>query len=220
MNNQELIKQKVVNHLIWDSRVDASKVHVKVDGHTVKLDGQVNSYSTRKIAEQLALEVYGVTAVHNSLEVLADRHQLITDNTQLLDTIVHLLKINSDIDASGIDVYVDHGKVTLAGSVPSFWEKLLAESETRAILGVVEVINKLVVVPTQNISDEALSEGIVNRLEQTIVNLDDLDIKVTHGQVRISGQVPAWITKQNVVDTVAYTFGVTDVDDSITVRPE
>jgi osmotically-inducible protein OsmY len=48
-----------------------------------------------------------------------------------------------DIDATGVEVVVDEGEVSLTGRVDSREAKWLAEEIVRAIAGVVDVHNKL-----------------------------------------------------------------------------
>src|SRR5262249_31743599 len=50
---------------------------------------------------------------------------------------------DTDLDASDIEVGVDHGAVTLNGSVDSLWDKRRAEDIAKSVSGVSSVNNRL-----------------------------------------------------------------------------
>jgi osmotically-inducible protein OsmY len=62
---------------------------------------------------------------------------------QIWEDVHDQLAAHHDVDATGIEVGVDEGEVTLTGRVDSREAKWLAEEVVRAIAGVVDVHNKL-----------------------------------------------------------------------------
>jgi hypothetical protein len=69
IRNDEYIAKEVFDSLYWDSRVDASKVSVKVDNGIVTLSGTVPSYSSRAAASEDAWLITDVHDVENQLKV-------------------------------------------------------------------------------------------------------------------------------------------------------
>lgn len=62
---------------------------------------------------------------------------------QIWEDVHDQLMNHPDIDATGVEVVVDEGEVSLTGRVDSREAKWLAEEIVRAIAGVVDVHNKL-----------------------------------------------------------------------------
>ncbi len=59
------------------------------------------------------------------------------------DDVNHRLLVAGQLDASGIEVSVDDGVVTLSGTVDSRWAKRRAEEDGWMAAGVMDVINDL-----------------------------------------------------------------------------
>jgi osmotically-inducible protein OsmY len=117
-----------------------------------------------------------------------------------------------------IDVTVSRGWITLEGSVEAFWEKVQAENQVLDLWGVIGVTNKLTVVPTENVADEAIAEDVVGALDRNAnVSVDDVDVTVRNGIVTLNGTVPSRIAKSAAYNSALYTEGVTDVDNKLIV---
>lgn len=69
----------------------------------------------------------------------------------IADDIHRLLTDDDDLDATNIDVKVEKGDVTLAGSVSSRWAKRHAEDVVAQCPGVYDVQNRLTLEPTEAI---------------------------------------------------------------------
>ncbi len=63
------VKQKIKAALQRSAEIDADRVSVEVDGHTVILRGTVRSYAEKREAERAAFNAPGVTQVKNELAV-------------------------------------------------------------------------------------------------------------------------------------------------------
>lgn len=78
-----------------------------------------------------------------------DRHRgkgpknFIRNDNRIRDNVCNVLTRDSDIDASDIEVEVQHGEVTLSGTVPDRRMKRLAEDCAAKCLGVQDVHNRL-----------------------------------------------------------------------------
>lgn len=67
--SDERIREEVCERLTMDHDVDASDIEVSVNGGVVTLEGSVNERHAKRIAEDIADGVRGVTDVQNNLRV-------------------------------------------------------------------------------------------------------------------------------------------------------
>src|SRR5690349_20448010 len=63
------LKEAVLRELHWDTRIDASDIHVEVQTGTVTLTGSVGNWATRLAAQEAAHRVRDVLDVANDLQV-------------------------------------------------------------------------------------------------------------------------------------------------------
>lgn len=214
----EQIKQDVTNQLTWDSRVDASEIKVKVDAGVAALSGTVPSYSASNAASDITASVEGVISVTNLLTVEFPTTYTVPTDEEIKQNVLNLLKWNFNVNESDVEVTVDNGVVTLEGTVDSFWERSSAQSDAERAAGVRDVVNKLVVVPSEKVSDELLGERIVDRIERnTVADLNKVKVEVKNGEVTLSGTVPSWYVWSSVYDAAQYTAGIIDVHDELEI---
>ena len=214
----EQIKLSVIDQLKWDSRVDISDIDVTVSGGTVKLKGSVPSYRMREIAARDVLDVDGVTFLSNELKVQYSLTAVLPDDEQIKGNIEKMFSWDPEIEPQNIAVTVSAGKVTLEGSVNAILKKLKYQDIASNVTGVLQVINKLAVVPTDTYIDQNISETIMAALKRnTHVNARDVNIKVENQIVTLSGKVPGWKAYHAAHDTALYTRGVVQVLNNLVV---
>jgi osmotically-inducible protein OsmY len=217
IKTDEGILKDVVDSLYWDSRVDASKVSVRVNDGIVTLSGTVPSYSTRVAALEDTWVITGVRDVKNELTV--DIQAESPADSEIKSNVEHSFAWDTELYPFEIKIDVVEGWVTLEGTVDAFWKKVRAEDLAYSRRGVIGVTNKIAVVPTQTLADESLADTIINALDRNpTVNVDDINVTVEKGIVSLSGSAPNWSAKRTAHDIARYTRGVKDVDDRITVR--
>ncbi len=217
IKTDEGIAKDVVDSLYWDSRVDASKVSVRVDDGIVTLSGTVPSSSTRAAVLEDTWVITGVRDVKNQIEVdiLAES----PSDSEIKSNIEHSFDWDTELYPFDFNIDISNGWVTLEGTVDVFWKKVRAEDLAYSMRGVVGVTNKIAVVPTQTLADESLAENIISALDRNInVNVDDINVTVEKGVVSLTGAVSSWWAKRTAYDIARYTHSVMDVDDRITVR--
>jgi hypothetical protein len=66
----ERIREDVCERLRWNDEIDATEMSVSVENGEVTLEGNVESRHMKRLAEDLAERVPGVTDVHNSVRVV------------------------------------------------------------------------------------------------------------------------------------------------------
>lgn len=214
------IKKRIADELYWDDRVDASKIGVLVDNGKVTLTGSVPNYNTKLRAETDAYSVRDVVWVDNRITVVYPPTLVIPSDADIRFSVIRNLSDDPDLEGTDIRVLVKNRTVTLEGSVDAYWKKWEAGYTACNVRGVCDIVNKVTVVPTMQVSDKVIAEDVRAAIERKRgVNIEDIDISVANGAVTLSGTVPDWIGRRTVVDAAKFTKGVTDVFDQLIIRP-
>lgn len=215
MTTDEQIKKRVSDELFWDSRIDDSKINVDVQNGVAILKGEVPSCSQMFDAENDAWNIPGVIGVNNELMVVLSETPI---DDEILNTIENILAWIPYIDSSKINVSVDGGLVTLEGSVDTYWKKIRIEDIIFDIKGVNQISNKLSIVPTKDFIDEQIANNIISAMDRNLnVDVELIDIKVENGIATISGNVPTFTSYRAAYNAAAYTSGVIDIIDNLTI---
>jgi osmotically-inducible protein OsmY len=215
----EEIKKNIVDQLYWNSRVNIADVKVEVIEGKVTLTGNVHSNSAKATATECSWLVSGVQEVHNNLKIVFKKGVEPVTDKDITFAIEQMLLWNADIVSTNIKVSVEHGLVTLSGTVPTFWEKMRAEQVASKMSTITTIRNLLSVVPTKKFEDQKIAEHIVSDLRQnSFTNPDAIDVKVEDGIVSISGSVPNRHTMMAVYNTAECTNGVTNVINKLSVK--
>lgn len=135
----EEIAQAATNALEWNIALPTN-LQVVVEDGWVTLKGKVNWQYQRRIAEDTVRWLTGVKGVTNAITVKSRVAPFIV-KAKIEAAILR----NASLDAKGIQVKAEDGKVTLEGTVYSWLEKEQAEDAAWSAPGVTEVDNKLVV---------------------------------------------------------------------------
>lgn len=219
MRTDEERKADVVKQLTWDERVDASSVAVEVDQGVVTLAGTVATHTARRAAVEGARQARGVTAVKDELRV-DDRSAAVSpaSDAELLAEVQRGLALSPSLHGHKIRASVANGWVTLEGSVDAYWKKVHAENKATDLWGVMGVINKVAVVPTESVSDEAIAENVVDAIERNAnVRLEHIEVTVVDGHVTLDGVVPNGVAQVAAHNAALHTHGVKEVDDRLVV---
>ncbi len=220
VKDQEQLKKDVIDHLIWDSKVDATAVQVEVRGDgSVILNGTVPNYFSRQAAEKDAWSVTGISAVDNRLEVKFPGNIVVPGDTDILSAIKNNFYWDTDIESAKIEVTVSNGHVILEGPVTSYWQKLRARELAESVSGVLGIENRLSVVPSGRLNDELISAEVIGALQRdSRVNEKEIDVKVNSGEVTLSGVVPEWVAYEAAGHSAYYTHGVVNVVNRLVIK--
>jgi osmotically-inducible protein OsmY len=217
--NQEEILRDVKDQLQWDDRIETSGIELDLEEDKLVLAGYVQSYREKNIAESTVLEIKGINSVENNLEVEYPADTTVPQDSELKSNIENILFWNRSIDSSNIIVKVEVGVVILVGSVPAFWQKRLVEDVISDIPGVVDFEDKLTIVPTESVEDQAISEKIIDAIDRHHkINPNEIDVRVERGKVTLSGRVidrDSYNTLRNIAE---FTKGVIDVEDNVVIE--
>ncbi|MFW5894058.1 MAG: BON domain-containing protein [Verrucomicrobiota bacterium] len=214
----EDIKKDVVDQLYWDDRVNAADIQVEVLDGNVRLIGTVPDYLGRAAATGDAWAVAGVLGVDNTLAVTFPAKFDVPDDADIRANAANILRWRPGLDITKIQVEVNAGIVTLKGNVDSYWKRNDAEWAVAGVVGVVDVINELSVVPTEDIVDEVIAQDVERALERNLlVEPDEVTVKVANNEVTLTGTVPTYAAHQAAESAAIYTPGVVDVMNCLTV---
>lgn len=214
----EKIKKEVVDNLYWDTRVDATDVVVEVsDDGEVTLTGNVPSYTAKTSATTSVWSISGVKEVDNQLTVEYPAAVTVPSDQDIRNNVENTLLWDTDIDSTKIDVSVNAGVVTIEGDVDAYWKLYQAQSDAD-VTGVLDIVNKLAVVPSEDILDKDIAEDVINALDRNaMVDIDNVNVEVEDGDVVLTGAVSDWSAYRSAEDTAFYTLGVTSVDNQLTI---
>jgi osmotically-inducible protein OsmY len=215
----EKIKKDVVETIYWDSRVDASDVLVEVKDREVVLRGTVPSFSAKEAILFDAWRIPGVKKVDNHVFVKYPDAIETPSDSELRSMAKNVLAWNDSTKLQQIDVKVDDRVITLNGSVDAYWKKFRAYQLVSGVNGVMDILNKITVVPTKSVVDTAIAEDVAKALERSYhVAADQVDIRVKDGVVTLSGFVPNRAMCEAALAAAQVTFGVKDIVDRMVVE--
>lgn len=212
------IKQQVLRELKWDSRIAWAQIGVEVQEGLVTLSGAVNTYAKKIAAQQAAHRVAGVLDLANEIEVKPAGTYAHTDR-EIAMAVRHTLEWDALVPDERIQSTVSDGWVTLEGDVNVWREREDAEKSVLRLAGVVGVINKITVLPS-DIDPEELREEIEEALEtRADREADRLRIEVKNGSVELWGRVHSWREKRAILGSVGHLPGVMAVKEHLRIDP-
>lgn len=212
------VKQKVLNQLAWDSRIDASRITVEINNNTAVLSGTVSTYADRRFAGIDALLVPGIRLIENRLVISYPLAETPSD-ADIRANIIAAFSLNASLDASKLNVSVENGIVTLEGTVDLYWQKIRAEEIAADIIGVSGINNAINVIPPNAVEDEAVFEDIVGAFSRNIsADIETVRVKVANGIVTLSGTVPDWVMYHGAEEIALNTRGVRSVRNTLVVK--
>lgn len=218
MSEELELQHRVIDELAFDPAVNAAHIGVSVRGSVVTLTGHVETFAEKFAAERAARGVKGVTAVAQEIEVhLPDDKK--TSDDEIAQRAVKLLEWDVSIPLNAVEVKVEHGIVTLTGTVDWAFQRAEAEYDVRKLSGVKGVVNAITVRPKVRAAD--VREKLTSALERKAdIEAGRITVEVTEGKVVLGGEVDSW-TEREAAERAAWSVpGVTAVEDRITlVRP-
>jgi osmotically-inducible protein OsmY len=134
------IATEILNALKWDWEIPSDDIIVKVENGWVRLDGEVQWNYQREAAKKAVKQLSGVLGVTNDIKLSAETHDIIEKKD-----IQAALTRNWSINEQEIDVKVLGNKVTLNGTVDSYYQRDEAGRIAWNAPGVISVDNELVV---------------------------------------------------------------------------
>lgn len=209
------LQHDVMAELEWEPAVDHADIGVAVNDGVVTLSGYVKNFTEKLAAEKAVRRVAGVRAIAEEIKVRLASDSELADHEiakRILDMIAWTVSIPND----AVKVKVEHGWVTLSGTVDWYFQSNEARKAAAKVSGVVGVSNLIEV--KQHPAPADVKDRIVSAFKRQ-ADLDAAAVTVITdgGTVKLSGKVHAW-NERSIAERAAWSApGVTRVEDHLTV---
>ncbi|MDG5815617.1 BON domain-containing protein [Chitinispirillales bacterium ANBcel5] len=210
----EQLKEKILEQLSWDVRLEEAQIGAEVSKSRVRLYGWVTSLEQLMDAELSVFRVRGVKEVESDLKIKVAP----SPDEQLKNFIEQTLTSHSEIDEREIVITVEDGVISIDGTVDALWKKDRVQSIVSSTSGVAVIINRLTVASSQKNDDKLIAQDIEQQFEK-IPEIDpkETTVIVTDGVVELRGKVPflpAWLHAEFLA---RHTKGVKDVINNLLI---
>ena len=134
------IAARAVEILKWQVGFPADRLAVKVEKGIVTLTGDVDWQYQKADAEHVVHKLSGVIDVLNQIRIAAPVRA-----SEIKEKIQKALQRSAEVEASGITVQTEGGRVVLSGKVRAWYERDIAERAAWSAPGVTEVQDHLTI---------------------------------------------------------------------------
>lgn len=215
--NSERLRKYVLEELAFDPRIDATGIGVIVDERIVKLTGHVHSLADKVAAAEAVERVKGVRGVVLDIEVRCPADAHVSDDV-LVKRATAVLDWNTSLPGESVKVTVDHGCLTLTGTVDRQSQRRGIENDLRRLAGVIDIDNKIEIRSISCKQDVKRSiEDAMHRRADVQASSIRVEVDET-GRVTLKGKVDDWQARNTVEDAAWLIAGVKDVDNRVRVR--
>jgi osmotically-inducible protein OsmY len=212
------LQQHVIDELEFEPAVNAAHIGVSVRGSVVTLTGHVETFAEKFAAERAARRVKGVSAVAQEIEVHLPVDKKTSDD-EIAQRALKILEWDVAVPSHVIEVKVEHGIVTLNGTVDWAFQRAEAEYDVRKLSGVKGVVNLIAIRPKVR-ADEVRAKLTAAFERNADVEAQRITVDVSDGKVVLGGKVSSWSEREAAERAAWSVAGVTTVDDRIAiVRP-
>lgn len=215
MRTDTQIQNDVMAELSWDASVQAKQIGVGIKDGIVILNGEVDSLAEKLSAERAALRVKGVRSVVVELDVRLPGSNQKTD-IEIARTVTQVLNWSAQRALHDLMVVVEKGWVTLSGHVTWNYQRRLASTLVRSLMGVRGVTDCIELKPLLSLAD--VKSQINSALKRhVLLNNCIIDITAHEDAVVIKGQVHSLAEHSMVLHSVWSTPGVRTIVDQMDI---
>lgn len=215
MSEELKLQQRVSDELTFDPAVNAAHIGVSVHGSVVTLSGHVGSYGEKFAAERAVRRVKGVSGVAQELEVHLPADKKTSDD-EIAERALKMIEWDAMLPKGKVSVKVEHGFVTLEGTVEWNFQRDEAENDVRKLGGVKGVLNAIMVLPRVNAED--VRATLMAAFERNAeLEAKGISVTVVDGKVVLGGKVANWRERQEAERAAWSVPGVITVEDRIIV---
>ena len=224
----EEIRQDVEKALLMDAATDSYELKPLVKDAVVTVTGTVQSFQEQNLSLQLAKGVRGVKEVKDGIDV---KYKAQRPDPEIVADAQRALENDVWVNASGIKVTANGGKVTLSGVVGSAAQKTRART-LAWVMGVNEVQDEGLKVdpllasdmrrsPTKTVrNDEQIQQAIKEAFvaDPRVFSFNP-EVEVVNGIATLTGVVDNIKAKNAAEQDARNTLGVLSVRNYLKVRP-
>lgn len=214
-DEDKTVKERVIDELIYEPGIDATKVDITVDEGVVNLRGSVATYYEKLNAEEAAYRVRGVKDVNNNISVVlsADFER---NDADLADAATNALLWDSTVPDEEITANVERGWITLQGEAEWNYQKTNAENAVRNLTGTRGVTNNITIKP--NVEPQDPEEKIKEAMDRyAAIDSDKIDVKVQGTRAVLNGLVSDWSERKQAEQAAWSTPGIYEVENNISI---
>jgi osmotically-inducible protein OsmY len=145
---------------------------------------------------------------------------MVKSDAQIQQDVYHELKWDTRVVETDVGVEVDHGIVTLTGTVRSYPIRRAAQEAAHLVHGVLDVANDIEVkLPgSSHKTDTDLAAAVRLALEWNVVVPEErIHTTVSHGWVTLEGEVESWAQRDDAERAVRRLTGVLGSTNKLTV---
>ena len=205
-------RNAVLLQLEWDSQIDASAVGVTAKDSVVTLTGFIDTYAGKLAAERAAKRVGGVRAVANDIQV---RLRMARTDSEIAADAARALEMRAGVPEA-VQAVVHSGHVTLTGTVPTLYHRIIAEKAVCHIAGLKGIANHITVVPGVSAAD--VLRSITQALHHDATTSGrGIGVSVSGHTVTLSGQVATWHERESAERAAMHAPGITEVVNQIDI---
>jgi len=215
MKSDSQLQRDVMAELAWEPSVDHADIGVAVNDGVVTLSGYVKSYPEKLAAEHATRRVAGVKAIAEDIKVRYASDPKTADH-EIASRILDMFAWNVAIPDDKLSVKVEHGWVTISGTVDWYFQSDEARKAAGRVTGVLGVTNLIEVRKLPVPAD--VRERIMQAFKrQAHLDANSVTVVTDGGTVKLGGRVRAW-NERGIAERAAWAApGVTKVEDNIIV---
>jgi len=213
--DDKALRQFIIDELEFEPSVDSASIGVAVEKGVVTLIGHVRSYAEKIAVEDAVQRIKGVRALAEELEVRYPYEKKAADD-QIAERAVNLIAWNAMIPEGLVRIKVQHGWVTLEGTLDWQFQRYAAEDAIRRLSGVVGVHNMIKVNPRVQPAD--VKAKILAALKRDAeLEAGSIVVDVKGDRVVLEGKVKAW-HERRLAERAAWSApGVASVEDNLRI---
>lgn len=213
------LERDVLDELLWESSVTQKGLGVTVSEGIVTLTGSLPSLAEKHAAIEAAERVKGVRAVASELEVKLPS-AFRTEDESLARAAAAAIEWDSFLPRGAVAVAVEHGWITLSGTVPYHYQRKSAERSISYLVGVRGITNAIVVVPPVPTATQVKREIEKALSRHSALDLSGIAIEAVGGQVTLRGTVRSLAERRDAERATYNAPGVVEVRNRLEVSPE